>query len=140
MDHNGDTRHYVLKQGGCERLFPRHNTLKELTSLGFTTAVRNASGDVTSPVFDPAAEETVFYRDLSAAHRTDMPAQLLISAAQYLRTASAGGLRKLMDLRDRYEAIARRREARGITLLREWLLFISERSSIVEILCGCRLQ
>jgi hypothetical protein len=50
-----------------------------------------------------------------------MPAQLLTSAAQYLRASLATCLRQLMNLRERYKAIAQCREARGITLLREWL-------------------
>ena len=50
-----------------------------------------------------------------------MPAQLLISVAQYLRASWATCLRKLMDLRERYKAIAQCREDRGITLLRQWL-------------------
>ena len=61
MDHNGDTRHY-FETGDVKAISKAEARFKELTSLGFTAAVRNASGDIAvTRSFDPAAEETVFY-------------------------------------------------------------------------------
>lgn len=50
-----------------------------------------------------------------------MFAQLLISMARYFRRSLAEGARKVQALHERYEAIEDVREARGVTLLREWL-------------------
>jgi hypothetical protein len=50
-----------------------------------------------------------------------MFAQRLTSAARYLCRSLAEGARKVQSLRVRYKAIQDVREARGITLLREWL-------------------
>ena len=50
-----------------------------------------------------------------------MFAQRLTSAARYLWRSLAEGARKVQTLRERYKAIKDVREARGITLLREWL-------------------
>ena len=50
-----------------------------------------------------------------------MFAQLLISMARYFRRSLAEGARKVQAVRERYRAIEDIREARGITLLREWL-------------------
>jgi hypothetical protein len=50
-----------------------------------------------------------------------MFAQRLTSAMRYLWRWLAEGARKVRTLRERYRAIKDVREARGITLLREWL-------------------
>ena len=50
-----------------------------------------------------------------------MFAQRLTSATRYLWRSLAEGARKVRILRQRYKAIKDVREARGITLLREWL-------------------
>jgi hypothetical protein len=47
--------------------------------------------------------------------------QRLNSATRYLWRWMAEGARKVLTLRERYKAIKDVREARGITLLREWL-------------------
>ena len=47
--------------------------------------------------------------------------QRLTSAARYLRRSVAESARKVQALRERHKAIEDIREARGITLLREWL-------------------
>lgn len=50
-----------------------------------------------------------------------MFAQLLSSAARNLCSALAEAARKVQALRERYKTFENIREARGITLLREWL-------------------
>ena len=50
-----------------------------------------------------------------------MHTQGLTSAARYLWHLLAEGRRQLLALRERHRAIEDIREARGITLLREWL-------------------
>ena len=61
MDHTGDTRHY-FNTDDAEALFNAEERFELLTSLGFTAAVRDASGRVTvSRSFDPTAEETLFF-------------------------------------------------------------------------------
>jgi hypothetical protein len=47
--------------------------------------------------------------------------RLLISTARYLRRSLAEGARRVQALRERLKAVEDSREARGITLLREWL-------------------
>jgi hypothetical protein len=48
-------------------------------------------------------------------------AQLLISTGRYLRSSLAEGARRVQALRERLKAVENIREARGTTLLREWL-------------------
>ena len=61
MDQNGDTRHTFDPNDG-EAIIKAEERFKELTSAGFTAAVRSASGEPTlRRTFDPAAEETVFF-------------------------------------------------------------------------------
>ena len=61
MDHTGDTRHY-FDPDDVEALWKAEVRFKTLTSVGFTAAVRDASGHATViRSFDPTAEETLFY-------------------------------------------------------------------------------
>jgi hypothetical protein len=61
MDHNGDTRH-TFDANDAKALLKAEERFKELTGNGFTAAVRNASGEpVVKRVFDPTAQETLFY-------------------------------------------------------------------------------
>jgi hypothetical protein len=61
MDHNGDTRH-TFDANDPKALLEAEERFKELTGAGFTAAVRTASGEpAVRRVFDPAAEETLFY-------------------------------------------------------------------------------
>jgi hypothetical protein len=60
MDHSGDTRH-PFNPDNPEALAKAEERFKELTGLGFTAAVRTASGEVSRVrSFDPTAEETLF--------------------------------------------------------------------------------
>ena len=61
MDHTGDTRH-PFNPDDAQALAEAEERFKKLTGLGFTAAVRTASGEVTKvQSFDPHAEETVFF-------------------------------------------------------------------------------
>jgi hypothetical protein len=61
MDHTGDTRHQFDAED-LEALVKAEERFRTLTGLGFTAAVRDASGDVAiTKAFDPTAEETLFY-------------------------------------------------------------------------------
>ena len=61
MDHTGDTRHY-FDANNAKALMQAEERFKELTLVGFTAAVRTASGEPTVIwTFDPTAEETLFY-------------------------------------------------------------------------------
>jgi hypothetical protein len=61
MDHTGDTRHH-FDAADIEALSKAEERFEKLTGLGFTAAVRSASGDVAvTRKFDPNAEETLFF-------------------------------------------------------------------------------
>jgi hypothetical protein len=61
IDHSGDTRH-PFNLDDPEALTSAEARFKELTALGFTAAVRTASGEVSRVrSFDPTAEETLFF-------------------------------------------------------------------------------
>ena len=50
-----------------------------------------------------------------------MLTQWLKTATRYLWRSATAGARNVLTLRERYQAMMDAREARGITLLREWL-------------------
>jgi hypothetical protein len=61
MDRYGDTRHN-FDANDVKSLQRAEARFKKLTGLGFTAAVRSASGDVEiARTFDPGAEETLFF-------------------------------------------------------------------------------
>jgi hypothetical protein len=61
MDHTGDTRHYFCVDDTMA-LAKAEERFKMLTGLGFTAAVREATGKATVVrSFDPTAEETLFF-------------------------------------------------------------------------------
>ena len=61
MDHTGDTRHHFNPED-VQALAKAEKRFKKLTRLGFTAAVRTASGGVSKiQSFDPNAEETIFF-------------------------------------------------------------------------------
>ena len=61
MDHTGDTRHR-FNPDDVQELTEAEKRFRDLTGLGFTAAVRTASGEVTKiRSFDPTAEETLFF-------------------------------------------------------------------------------
>jgi hypothetical protein len=61
MDHSGDSR-FFFNSNDTEALAKAEERFKELTLVGFTAAVRTASGEVSLVrSFDPAAEETLFF-------------------------------------------------------------------------------
>jgi hypothetical protein len=61
MDHTGDSRHRFNPED-ARALAKAEERFKRLTGLGFTAAVRTASGGVSIVrSFDPNAEETVFF-------------------------------------------------------------------------------
>jgi hypothetical protein len=61
MDHTGDTRH-PFNADDAQELTKAEERFKELTKVGFTAAVRTASGEVNKiRSFDPTAEETLFF-------------------------------------------------------------------------------
>jgi hypothetical protein len=65
MDRNGDTRHQFDANDELA-LSEAEERFKELTTVGFTAAVRTASGEVTlQRTFDPAVDETLFYPRLA---------------------------------------------------------------------------
>jgi hypothetical protein len=61
MDHSGDSR-FSFNANDTEALAKAEERFRELTLVGFTAAVRTASGEVSLVrSFDPAAEETLFF-------------------------------------------------------------------------------
>jgi hypothetical protein len=61
MDPTGDTRHYFDAKD-AEALAKAEERFKELTTVGFTAAIRTAPGEVfVTRSFDPTAEETLFF-------------------------------------------------------------------------------
>jgi hypothetical protein len=61
MDHNGDTRH-SFDANDAEALLKAERRFKALAGNGFTAAIRNAAGEpVVIRMFDPTAEETLFF-------------------------------------------------------------------------------
>ncbi|MBR0934157.1 oxygen-dependent coproporphyrinogen oxidase [Bradyrhizobium jicamae] len=61
MDHAGDTRH-CFEPNDAEALMRAERRFRELTSMGYTAAVREASGEArVVRNFDATAEQTVFY-------------------------------------------------------------------------------
>ena len=61
MDHSGDTR-YDFNAGDAKALLKAEARFKELTGVDFTATIRNTSGEATvARVFDPTAEETLFF-------------------------------------------------------------------------------
>jgi hypothetical protein len=61
MNHTGDTRH-KFDPLDVKAVWKAEDRFKELTGLGFTAAVRTASGEVAvTRAFDPTAEETLFF-------------------------------------------------------------------------------
>jgi hypothetical protein len=60
MDHTGDTRHQ-FEAGDAEALASAEERFRLLTNSGFTAAVRTSSGVALTRVFDPTADETLFY-------------------------------------------------------------------------------
>src|SRR3974390_1535837 len=70
MDHTGDTRHHFNPED-AQALAKAEERFKKLTGLGFTVAVRTASGGVSQVrSFDPNAEETVFFPRLGGCSAT----------------------------------------------------------------------
>ena len=60
MDHTGDTRH-PFNRDDAQALAKAEERFKKLTGLGFTAAIRTASGEISKVrSFDPTAEETLF--------------------------------------------------------------------------------
>jgi hypothetical protein len=53
MDHSGDTRHW-FDQGDSESLLKAEERFRHLSDLGYTAAVRSASGDPTIVLVLPA--------------------------------------------------------------------------------------
>jgi hypothetical protein len=61
MDHTGDTRHY-FDADDTKALAKAEDHFKMLIGLGFTAAVREATGEAAVVrSFDPTAEETLFF-------------------------------------------------------------------------------
>lgn len=61
MDHNGDSRH-TFDPSDADAVSKAEERFKELTSVGFTAAVRLPSGEPTLVrKFDPNADETLFF-------------------------------------------------------------------------------
>jgi hypothetical protein len=61
MDYTGDTRHF-FDADDAKALAKAEERFKTLTSIGFTAAVRDPSGNATvTRSFDPTADETLFY-------------------------------------------------------------------------------
>ena len=61
MDRSGDTRHNFDAKN-ADAVLKAEERFMELTSAGFTAAVRTASGEaVVKRMFDPIAEETLFF-------------------------------------------------------------------------------
>ena len=61
MDWTGDSRHQFDAKDS-HALAKAEQRFKDLTSVGFTAAVRDAAGNATVVrSFDPVVEETLFY-------------------------------------------------------------------------------
>ena len=61
MDHSGDSR-FSFNANDAEAIAKAEERFRELTLVGFTAAVRTASGEVSlTRSFDPTAEETLFF-------------------------------------------------------------------------------
>jgi hypothetical protein len=61
MDYTGDSRHQ-FDATDEDALLKAEERFRSLTKVGFTAAVRTASGEVAvTKTFDPTAEETLFY-------------------------------------------------------------------------------
>jgi hypothetical protein len=61
MDSTGDTRH-CFSPSDEKALSKAEERFRELMGLGFTAAVRTASGEISKVrSFDPTAEETLFF-------------------------------------------------------------------------------
>jgi hypothetical protein len=61
MNHTGDTRHR-FNPSDAEALAKAEQRFRKLTGVGFTAAVRTASGEISKiRSFDPTAEETLFF-------------------------------------------------------------------------------
>lgn len=60
MDHTGDTRQYFDPENS-EQLAWAEARFRELTSEGYTAAIRKASGTAMIRSLDPGADETLFY-------------------------------------------------------------------------------
>ncbi len=64
MDHTGHSRHEFDAED-IEALAKAERRFRELTSEGFTAAVRTAAGESWRVfAFDPTAKETLFFRRL----------------------------------------------------------------------------
>ena len=64
MDHTGHSRH-EFDGDDIEALARAERRFRELTSEGFTAAVRTAEGESVRVLsFDPTAKETLFFRRL----------------------------------------------------------------------------
>ena len=60
MDHSGDRRH-TFDPSDTDAVLRAEERFKELTSVGFTAAIRLPSGETTLVrEFDPTADETLF--------------------------------------------------------------------------------
>jgi hypothetical protein len=61
MDHTGDTRH-VFEPTDLKAVAKAEHRFRQLTSVGFTAAVRTESGDVAvTRSFETNAQETLFF-------------------------------------------------------------------------------
>jgi hypothetical protein len=61
VDQTGDTRHW-FNPADAKALSKAEKRFKSLTSVGYTAAVRDATGKATvTRSFDPTAEETLFF-------------------------------------------------------------------------------
>jgi len=61
LDHTGDTRH-CFDPNNAEALAKAEERFRKLTWLGFTAAIRTASGEISKVrSFDATVEETVFF-------------------------------------------------------------------------------
>ena len=61
MDRTGDTRHNFDAKN-ADAILKAEERFMELTSAGFTAAVRTGSGEViVKRTFDPNADETLFF-------------------------------------------------------------------------------
>jgi hypothetical protein len=61
MDNSGDTRH-DFDAHDLDAISKAEARFNQLTSVGFTAAVRDAAGEVkVTRSFDPTANETLFY-------------------------------------------------------------------------------
>ncbi|WP_407179193.1 hypothetical protein [Bradyrhizobium sp. STM 3562] len=64
MDHTGHSR-YEFDGDDSEALVKAERRFRDLTSKGFTAAVRTAAGESVRVLsFDPKATETLFFRRL----------------------------------------------------------------------------